>query len=144
MNQLYVPSAEYCSSPSMSYTHVPDLISSYDDISTDPSPSPPIVSLSTPEAHSPPADLALQMYSSLDSQYHPFPAPSSYPDYLQHPQTSQPAIVNSIEFTDLTKPPPEDPHRRRRRSTTAQDKEAASNMRIVSYQPFPPLKPLYQ
>ena len=66
------------------------------------------------------------MYGSLNNRYNTYPSPTSYPQYID----SQPQIVNSIEFTDLTQPQLED--RRRRRSNTQQDKESVSNMRIVS------------
>ncbi|KAL6715644.1 hypothetical protein ACLMJK_006605 [Lecanora helva] len=91
----------------MSFAHVPDLVAcAYDDVSTDPSPSPPV------------------MYSNIDNTYTSYPHSSPLPQYLD----SQPQIVNSIEFTDLTRPQLED--RRRRKSHTMQDKEAISNMRI--------------
>ena len=66
------------------------------------------------------------MYSGLDSPYTSYPTSAAIPQYLD----AQPQIVNSIEFTDLTRPQIED--RRRRKSQTTQDKEAISNMRIVS------------
>lgn len=66
------------------------------------------------------------MYGSLNSRYNTYPSTTSYPQYID----SQPQVVNSIEFTDLTQPQLED--RRRRRSNTQQDKESVSNMRIVS------------
>ncbi|MCJ1272367.1 hypothetical protein MMC21_000153 [Puttea exsequens] len=92
----------------MSFAQLPELVPhGYDDVSTDPSPSPPM------------------MYSSMDSHsYTSYPSPSSFPSYID----TAPRIVNSIEFTDLTRPQLED--RRRRRSNTAQDKESVSNMRI--------------
>ena len=46
--------------------------------------------------------------------------------------TPQPTIINSIEFTDLTHIQREERLRGQRRSNSAQDKEAVSNMRIVS------------
>ncbi|CAD6580262.1 MAG: hypothetical protein ASARMPREDX12_009509 [Alectoria sarmentosa] len=91
----------------MSFPNVPDLLScSFDDVSTDPSPSPPMI------------------YGSLNNRYNTYPSPTSFPQYID----SQAQIVNSIEFTDLTHPQLED--RRRRRSNTQQDKESVSNMRI--------------
>ncbi|KAG8526834.1 uncharacterized protein KY384_008263 [Bacidia gigantensis] len=134
MSQVYmVPSTDYCGSP-MSFANVPDLVSSYDDISTDPSPSPPVVSnLSIEVPRCKPLTLKQKMFSTLDNQYHPYTATSAFPDYLRSQQqhaTPQPSIVNSIEFTDLTQINHDDSSRRRRRSTTAQDKEAATNMRI--------------
>lgn len=72
------------------------------------------------------------MYGSLNNRYNTHPSPTSYPQFID----SQPKIVNSIEFTDLTQPPLED--RRRRRSNTQQDKESVSNMRIVSASKFHP------
>ncbi|KAL9138471.1 MAG: hypothetical protein Q9175_000312 [Cornicularia normoerica] len=99
------PASDYCASP-MSFPNVPELLScSFDDVSTDPSPSPPVV------------------YGSLNNQYNTYPSPTSY-----HYIDPQPQIVNSIEFTDLTQPQLQD--RRRRRSHTQQDKESVSNMRI--------------
>lgn len=77
------------------------------------------------------------MFSSLDTQYQPYLASPSFPEYGQHQQGSSTSqLMNSIEFTDLTQVHTDDSTRRRRRSTTAQDKEAATNMRIVS--PAPP------
>lgn len=73
-----------------------------------------------------------QAYTSLNNQYQAFNNGATYPDYFSQQTTPQPIIANSIEFTDLTRIQAEDTHRRRRRSTTAQDKEAATNMRIVS------------
>ena len=67
------------------------------------------------------------MFSSLDQRYNTYPGNTSYPQYTD----PQPQIINSIEFTDLTRPQLED--RRRRKSNTTQDKESVSNMRIVSY-----------
>lgn len=67
-----------------------------------------------------------QMYSSLDNSHSTYSSSASFPQYVD----SQPQIINSIEFTDLTRPQMED--RRRRRSHTTQDKESISNMRIVS------------
>ena len=76
------------------------------------------------------------MFNSLDPHYHPFDPSSSFAEYMRQQQQTQPtppsSIVNSIEFTDLTQIHSEDSPRRRRRSTTARDKEAATNMRIVS------------
>ena len=67
------------------------------------------------------------MFTNVDGfEYNLYAHPTDTPQYLE----PQPAIVNSIEFMDLTAPQHED--RRRRRSTTAQDKETISNMRIVS------------
>ena len=74
-----------------------------------------------------------QMYSSLDSSHHTYSNSTSFPQYID----AQPQIINSIEFTDLTRPQMED--RRRRRSHTTQDKESISNMRIVSTYNKPPL-----
>ncbi|KAK0515933.1 hypothetical protein JMJ35_001967 [Cladonia borealis] len=107
MNRFYVTQGpDYCASP-MSFANVPELMPcAYDDASTDPSPSPPM------------------MYSSLDNSYHSYSSSASFPQYVD----SQPQIINSIEFTDLTRPQMED--RRRRRSHTTQDKESISNMRI--------------
>lgn len=107
MDQMYMtPSSDYCASP-IAYPNVPELLScSFDDVSTDPSPSPPM------------------MYGSLNHRYNTYPNATSYPQYVD----SKPQIVNSIEFTDLTQPQLED--RRRRRSNTQQDKESVSNMRI--------------
>lgn len=107
MDQMYMtPASDYCASP-MSFPNVPDLLScSFDDVSTDPSPSPPM------------------MYGSLNNRYNTYPSPTSYPQFMD----SQSKVVNSIEFTDLTQPQLED--RRRRRSNTQQDKESVSNMRI--------------
>lgn len=68
----------------------------------------------------------LQMYSSPDNQYNSYSNSAAFPQYIE----TQPQIINSIEFTDLTRPQMED--RRRRRSNTTQDKESVSNMRIVS------------
>ena len=73
-----------------------------------------------------------QAYTSLNNQYQAFNNGATYPEYFGQQTTPQPSIANSIEFTDLTRIQAEDSHRRRRRSTTAQDKEAATNMRIVS------------
>lgn len=42
----------------------------------------------------------------------------------------QPQIINSIEFTDLTRPQLEDRRRRRSNTNNTQDKETVSNMRI--------------
>lgn len=73
------------------------------------------------------ADDGLQMFTNIDGfEYNLYANPTDTPHFIDH----QPAIVNSIEFMDLTAPQHED--RRRRRSTTAQDKETVSNMRIVS------------
>lgn len=107
MNRFYVTQgADYCASP-MSFANVPELMPcAYDDASTDPSPSPPM------------------MYSSLDNSHSTYSSSASFPQYVD----SQPQIINSIEFTDLTRPQMED--RRRRRSHTTQDKESISNMRI--------------
>lgn len=71
----------------------------------------------------------MQVYNQFDS-----PSYTSYPhvidaQYIQQ-QAQQQDIFNSVEFTDLTAPVYED--RRRRKSTTLQDKQAISNMRIVS------------
>ena len=66
------------------------------------------------------------MYASLDSQYTSYPSSGAYPNYFE----AQPQIINSIEFTDLTRPQMED--RRRNKLNSTQDKEAMSNMRIVS------------
>ena len=81
------------------------------------------------------ANECAQMYSSLDNSHHSYSSSASFPQYVD----SQPQIINSIEFTDLTRPQMED--RRRRRSHTTQDKESISNMRIVSCltTPKPPL-----
>ena len=76
------------------------------------------------------------MFSSLDQRYPIYPSNTSYPQYTD----SQPQIINSIEFTDLTRPQMED--RRRRKSNTAQDKESVSNMRIVSGYAKSALSPL--
>ena len=121
------PTSDYCASP-MSFPNVPELLScSFDDVSTDPSPSPPMVSARiTPSANPEYSPELLQMYRSLNNRYNTYPSPTSYPQYID----PQPKIVNSIEFTDLTQPQLED--RRRRRSNTQQDKESVSNMRIVS------------
>ncbi|KAL2052238.1 hypothetical protein ABVK25_007397 [Lepraria finkii] len=107
MDNFYMsPGNDYCASP-MSFTNVPELMPcAYDDASTDPSPSPPM------------------MYSSLDNHHHSYSSSATYPQYVD----PQPQIINSIEFTDLTQPQIED--RRRRRSHTTQDKESISNMRI--------------
>ena len=52
MHQLYMaPRTEYCDSP-MSFATVPDLMPSYEDLSTDPSPSPPEVHLICPQLQS--------------------------------------------------------------------------------------------
>ena len=135
-----IPTSDYCASP-MSFPNVPELLScSFDDVSTDPSPSPPMVS---------PRKQLLrrrylraltnisQMYGSLNSRYNTYPSPTSYPQYIDSPAQ----VVSSIEFTDLTQPPMED--RRRRRSNTQQDTESVSNMRIVSAAktPLTPLAP---
>lgn len=65
------------------------------------------------------------MYTNIDGfEYNLYANPTDTPHFIDH----QPAIVNSIEFMDLTAPQHED--RRRRRSTTVQDKETVSNMRI--------------
>jgi FtsZ-binding cell division protein ZapB len=75
------------------------------------------------------------MFSSLDNlEYNVYAYPESAPRYA----TPQPTMVNYIEFTDLTAP--QHDSRRRRRSGTAQDKEAVSNMRIVS---APPIRPRF-
>ena len=74
-----------------------------------------------------------QMYSSLNDSHHTYSSSASFPQYID----PQPQIINSIEFTDLTRPQMED--RRRRRSHTTQDKESISNMRIVSTNNKPPL-----
>ena len=128
MDQMYMtPTSDYCASP-MSFPNVPELLScSFDDVSTDPSPSPPMVSARiTPSANPEYLSEPLQMYRSLNNRYNTYPSATSYPQYID----PQPKIVNSIEFTDLTQPQLED--RRRRRSNTQQDKESVSNMRIVS------------
>lgn len=75
---------------------------------------------------------SFKAYSSLNNHYQAFTNGATYPDYFSQQTRPQPSIANSIEFTDLTRIQAEDTHRRRRRSTTAQDKEAATNMRIVS------------
>lgn len=70
------------------------------------------------------------MFTNIDGfEYNLYanPVDAHTPQYIE----PQPAIINSIEFMDLTAPQHED--RRRRRSTTAQDKETISNMRIVSH-----------
>lgn len=70
------------------------------------------------------------MFTNIDGfEYNLYanPIDAHTPQYIE----PQPAIINSIEFMDLTAPQHED--RRRRRSTTAQDKETISNMRIVSH-----------
>lgn len=67
------------------------------------------------------------MYSSLDNlEYNLYAYPESAPQYIK----PEPTMINSIEFMDLTVP--QNDNRRRRRSAAAQDKEAVSNMRIVS------------
>ena len=76
-----------------------------------------------------------QEYSSFDSQYNSYSSNTSFPQYIE----TQPQIINSIEFTDLTRPQMED--RRRRRSTTIHEKERVSNMHTVSSVPTPPAKP---
>ncbi|KAL8742818.1 MAG: hypothetical protein Q9190_004758 [Brigantiaea leucoxantha] len=80
--------------------------SSYDEGSADSSPSPSM------------------FYSSFDGvDCGVYSNPSDTAQYLE-----QQAILNSIEFTDLTAPQHED--RRRRKSTTMQDKQTITNMRI--------------
>ena len=64
------------------------------------------------------------MYSSLDNYQTTYSSPATFSQYIE----AQPQLINSIEFTDLTRPQMED--HRRRRSTTNQDKETVSNMRI--------------
>lgn len=116
----------------MSFTSVPDLISCQYDDDTDPSPTPPEVSRSrTPFPDAASSHSLLKPYPHLDGyQYNAYPmnVPSPCSGYM----TPQPTIINSIEFTDLTHIQHEERVRGQRRSTTAQDKEAASNMRIVS------------
>lgn len=71
--------------------------------------------------------MMLQMFSSLDSlEYNVYAYPESVPQYPK----PEPTMINSIEFMDLTAP--QHDSQRRKRSATAQDKEAVSNMRIVS------------
>ena len=132
MSQLYMAPADYCNSP-MSFSNVPDLVSSYDDMTTDPSPSPPMVCESLLQSSIRDTDIEIKMFSSLDNYNNAYAAAANF-EYLrqQQPTPPQAAIVNSIEFTDLTQLHNDDSSRRRRRSTTAQDKEAATNMRIVS------------
>ena len=67
------------------------------------------------------------MLSSLDSlEYNVY----GYPESLSHYPKPEPMMINSIEFMDLTAP--QHDSQRRKRSSAAQDKEAVSNMRIVS------------
>ncbi|MCJ1464415.1 hypothetical protein MMC07_003028 [Pseudocyphellaria aurata] len=108
MDQLYMPPGTDCCASPLQYATIPDLRScGYSEAMTDPSPSPPM------------------MFTHLDGfEYNLYGNPTDTPHFLDH----QPAILNSIEFMDLTAPQHED--RRRRRSTTAQDKETVSNMRI--------------
>ncbi|KAI4145537.1 MAG: hypothetical protein LQ341_002365 [Variospora aurantia] len=75
-------------------------------------------------------------YSDFDSMN----GSASYHQMInaQYLQQQQQDMLNSVEFTDLTAPVHED--RRRRKSTTMQDKQAISNMRIVSG--VPPLQHL--
>lgn len=129
MDQLYMPPSTDCCASPLQYATIPDLRScGYSEALTDPSPSPPMVLL--PQLHrllvTCDADSGHQMFTHLDGfEYNLYANPTDTPHFLDH----QPAIVNSIEFMDLTAPQHED--RRRRRSTTAQDKETVSNMRIV-------------
>ncbi|KAL9014805.1 MAG: hypothetical protein Q9173_000559 [Seirophora scorigena] len=83
----------------------------YYETSTESSPSPRIV-----------------QYNDFDSMN----GNASYHQMInaQYLHQQQQDILNSVEFTDLTAPVHED--RRRRRSITTQDKQAISNMRIVS------------
>lgn len=70
------------------------------------------------------------MFASLDNlEYSLYAYPESAPQYPK----PEPPLINTIEFMDLTAP--QHDSRRRRRSNTAQDKEAVSNMRIVSAVP---------
>ncbi|KAL9038311.1 MAG: hypothetical protein Q9214_005329 [Letrouitia sp. 1 TL-2023] len=103
------PGTDYCASP-MQFSNIPELAQSgYDETSTDSSPSPSM------------------FYSSFDNvDCSLYPNPPDTAQYLE-----QQAILNSIEFTDLTAPQHED--RRRRKSTTMQDKQTITNMRIVCY-----------
>jgi len=140
-NQLYMmPGAEYCGSP-MAFSNVPDLVPcTFDDVSTDPSPSPPVVRSFPPFTHPIyPFLPMLQMYASLDNQYTTYSSASTTPYNTYAP--TQPTIVNSIEFTDLTQIQRDD-RRRRRSNNTLHDKEAASNMRIVSH-PAPKTPPAF-
>ena len=52
MDHMYMtPSSDYCASP-IAFPNVPELLScSFDDVSTDPSPSPPMVSVATHSIH---------------------------------------------------------------------------------------------
>ena len=52
MDQMYMtPSSDYCASP-IAFPNVPELLScSFDDVSTDPSPSPPMVSVAKHSIH---------------------------------------------------------------------------------------------
>ena len=131
---MYMTQADQYASSPLAYSNVPDLISCTYDDDTDPSPSPPVVSLPSFEPGSPGlwAKNPTQTYSSQFSAY----------DYGSQ---AQPHILNSVEFTDLTQLQAEDraqwqhsqhsQHSQSQRhsnshSSTQDSKEAASNMRI--------------
>ncbi|KAI4209905.1 MAG: hypothetical protein LQ351_007190 [Letrouitia transgressa] len=91
----------------MQFSNIPELAQSgYDETSTDSSPSP---------------SMFYSSFDNVDCSLYP-----NHPDTAQY--LEQQAILNSIEFTDLTAPQHED--RRRRKSTTMQDKQTITNMRI--------------
>ena len=130
MEHLYMqPGSDYCNSP-MSFASVPDLVPCrFDDVSTDPSPSPPMVRLYRPfrlVKSQILINVIPQMAAHFDNRFTSYPSSLTVPQYMETP----PQIINSIEFTDLTRPQTED--RRRRKSNTMQDKENVTNMRIVS------------
>ncbi|KAL9639519.1 MAG: hypothetical protein Q9164_000872 [Protoblastenia rupestris] len=155
MDQFYPLNAqEYCGSP-LSFTNVPDLMSSYDDLSTtDPSPSPPAVCAS-PRLHSHNRSLYsrnLKTFTTPNPQYNTYAHPLTYPTYIpsqqslsrtisESQQPQQPTVITTIEFTDLTQLPNDSSQRRS--PTTQQDKDAASNMRVVSRPVSHSLDPSY-
>ncbi|KAL9608580.1 MAG: hypothetical protein Q9167_006600 [Letrouitia subvulpina] len=125
MGPYYAASGtDYCASP-MQFSSIPELAQSgYDETSTDSSPSPSMVSHFDPYDVNLPTHPNRQFYSSFDNvDCGLYPNPPDTAQYLE-----QQAILNSIEFTDLTAPQHED--RRRRKSTTMQDKQTITNMRI--------------
>ena len=137
MDRMYINHPESYGASPMSFASVPDLVSCTYDDDTDPCPSPPVVSHPHSSSISTPADTSYpQPYPTMDNyQYNPYhlTPPTSCTDYM----TPQPTIVNSIEFTDLTQIQHEERLRGQRRSNAAQDKEAASNMRIVCLPVYP-------
>lgn len=142
MGPLYMAHADQRFVPTVSFTNVPDLISCAYDDDTDPSPSPPVVSLPEYRDASPyhPPNQASQNHSHQFNAY-------------QYSAQPQPHVMNSVEFTHLPHCQADEQARRQRSSqpsrpspslrqsacsatttttttTTQESKEAASNMRI--------------